>query len=264
MCPDLRLFLQCVLDDSFTELKLSSQLFRSAADRTTTHSVDLITLVALHCSNLRSLHVQNCERWEFTMEMEPILTNSLSKLKYLTKLELSFTTTGDCVPFFTQVGTCCPKLEEMTLVLSSGKPIIGKDQILALVLGERTRHLKASTKDELFGEDSHLHRLQFASDHITPICSSLQHFRLLGEHNRNVWKNIIEFKWSCVLLFRHMPRLQGDLHMIIDSSLELLHDLKNKTLPQIQKGDRNLKWTINAPPPRKYPLNLFLFFLSVN
>ena len=198
------------------------------------------------------------------MEMEPILNNSLSKLKYLTKLELSFTTSGDCVPFFTQVGTCCPKLEEMTLVLSSGKPIIGKDQILALVLGERTRHLKASTKDELFGEDSHLHRLQFASDHITPICSSLQHFRLLGEHNRNVWKNIIEFKWSCVLLFRHMPRLQGDLHMIIDSSLELLHDLKNKTLPQIQKGDRNLKWTINAPPPRKYPLNLFLFFLPVN
>ena len=184
--------------------------------------------------------------------MEPVLTKSLSKLEYLTKLELSFCTTGDCIPFFTQLGTSCPKLEELTLVLGSSRPIIGKEQSLALVLGDKTRHLSQSRQEELFDEDSDLHRLQFAADHITPICHSLKYFRLLGEHNRNVWKNVKEFKWSCVLLFRHMPHLRGDLHIIVDSSLEVLYEIRDEKLPVINAGNKNLRWTINSPPPREF------------
>lgn len=94
---NLRLFLDCVLDDSVTEFHFASQLMPAEPEpnqeAAAFRSIQLVEVVARRCPSLVSLSIpislDDLENWSFTAEMEPILSECLSSFTNLTKLDIA-------------------------------------------------------------------------------------------------------------------------------------------------------------------------------
>ena len=167
---------------------------------------------------------------------------------------------SDCLPFFTHLGNSCPKL--VHLELGQYFPF-NKEQVLALVLGEKVHLLTDPVKQQMWNQ-----HFEFDSQYLTPFCSSLKY---LSAHSSE------DSVWSCAFILRHLPALE----ILSVHSTEAQTDLFPKALmvllkhsedpspvtiaiPAVDGTDKPLlKWTINPLSPRKHLffVHLFVAFL---
>jgi hypothetical protein len=196
-------------------------------------------------------------------------------MKNLSKLKLNLSTSSDCIPFFTNLGTSCPNLK----ILHLGHTFpFELNQQLALILGQRAALLPQSHPLKLLKlgvDETNLHHLQFNKEHTTPICQSLEVlYATIDCKERHLMDGEDEEMLisSRALLLRHFPRLKNcEVETRLWSSyrcpraIQLLHDASqlsgdNITIIEMtgqvenRNGDflRGLKWSINSPPPRKF------------
>jgi len=171
--PDLFLFLDAVLDESFTDLDLRVPVKVAVKDE----ALDLILLVAKHSPFLSSLNFNFGK--PIAAEMGRSFAQSFLELKHLTSLTITDLTDDEyCIPFLESLGTCCPQLSR--LCIKSKFLFESKDHILALVLGGKAKLLpKVATlmsrglKTEKFMKRAHFH-----PDLLTPFCISLKELLL--------------------------------------------------------------------------------------
>jgi hypothetical protein len=152
-------------------------------------------------------------------KFEVVLMKILPKFVNLFELQLTCAISSEhALSFFTQLGTSCPKMKLLKLGSRSDPfPFFPQHQ-LALVLGERKKLLPAPIIEK-FDRASH-NRILFDSDHVTPICSSLQFLSIKSNYyDHGFYKRksrfIPRFNWhkklsfhSAIFLLRHFPQLQ--------------------------------------------------------
>ena len=194
--------------------------------------------------------------------MEPILSECLSSFTNLTKLDIAWSTTSDCIPFFTHIGISCPKLKYLALSFNYHLTL-EKDQVLALVLGNRAELLSQPIKDKMFGDGSNLQHIQFTQ--ITPICHSLEHLNVALEGSNFTCNNSISTLGSrtlpaacrpVVFPLRHMSKLEGHIQDNVLNAIELLFEASQTTgtvleSEVVDQSSNKLDWKINAPSSSK-------------
>ena len=132
--PDLFLFLDSVLDGSFTELELKVPEHVAVKDEKS----DLLQLIAKHSPAVSTLKFNFGKA--IAQEMVESFVQSLLQFHHLTMLTIADLTDDEyCIPFLENLGTCCPQLTH--LHLKSKFLFESKDHILALVLGGKAKLL---------------------------------------------------------------------------------------------------------------------------
>ena len=167
--PDIFLFLDSVLDESFTELELKVPEHVPVKDEKS----DLLQLIAKHSPAVSTLKFNFGK--PITQEMLESFAQSLLQFQHLTMLTIAdLTDDAYCIPFLENLGTCCPQLTH--LHLKSKFLFESKDHILALVLGGKAKLLpKVATlmsrglKTEKFMKRAHFH-----PDLLAPFCITLK------------------------------------------------------------------------------------------
>ena len=166
------LFLDCVLDESFTELEVNVPVDVDVKNE----NWDLIQVIANHCPFLSSLKF-NISKPIASEEMGEAFAQSFLRLKNLTSLTITDLTDDDfCIPFLENLGNSCPKLTHLTIkskFLFGGDEsyAFGYDFIMALVVGKNAQLLPDFS--ELDMNKAHFH-----VDLLSPISSSLKHLLL--------------------------------------------------------------------------------------
>ena len=173
--PDAWVFLDCVLDETFTNLDLFSLPPTNVGK-----SHKLFKTIASRAPFLTTLDMDFESTGELSLKMQTAFTKCLSSLKHLTDLTLkqlksSSFPNGDCKQFLSDLGSSCPHLTSLSLPSFC----FDEENLLVLILGERAATIPDSAKGKLWGTDwSHLHKLQIAKENLTPICSSLKKLEL--------------------------------------------------------------------------------------
>jgi len=210
------LFLDCVLDKSFTELDISP--FTVECDPT-----QLCKIVGNRCSllNMLELDLENCEVIEktpalsMTREIEDGICQMMKNLNNMTFLNLSCSCppTALCMAFFNSLGSSCPQLTHLELKHFP----FGTVQLFALMFGSKEELVPNFFRTQARGTVNQLHSLQFNLKSLTPICSSLMTLRnhrpLVGDQKDNYSDE--ETEGLCILgdsstfafILRHFPKL---------------------------------------------------------
>ena len=172
---DIWVFLDCVLDSSFTELETHVVFPKSELNE------KLVQIICHHSPNIRTLKLN----FEMVMKKTPLeklkpIVTSLSSFVHLTSLSL-YCLNKRQRNMLNFVGYSCPKLQHFCI---TGFPIVKKD-ILALVIGDAL-NLFPVIKEIMLEEESDIHKFRISPEFLTPLCSTLQHLQLedLGERNR--------------------------------------------------------------------------------
>ena len=135
---DLCLFLDCTLDETFTELGLRLPAATCRGPQLDTTKV--IETVSKWCPKLERLEAAFSSMPDFfawrpppympmTVARETAFCSHLSALKNLTYLNICWNSSDDSVPFFSLLGTCCPQMKTLDLPGFS----FGQCHLLALV-----------------------------------------------------------------------------------------------------------------------------------
>ena len=159
--PDLCLFLNCILDNSFEELDFIHPM---APDNQDSYPIKLMEIITQRCPLLTSFTFV-CNKWNAGIELETQFAQSFKKLRCLTKLRINwYEPASDCIHLFANLGHSCPQLKQLGFF--SSVPF-GLVQQMALLLG---------SVSELFpySQLQNLHTLRFAEECVTPLCHSLE------------------------------------------------------------------------------------------
>ena len=226
------LYLDCILDSSFSKLVCSSGQFPYSNQSMTTadgkfYQVKLIELIAKRSPLLQSLSLaipSYCTSALNATDLYISFGKSFQGLKNLTELNLSWNPyyTG-MATFLAHLGDSCHQLKHLKL---SESVHFGRKERLALVLGQSAKLLQQYiTEKTKHGkcEDNILCSIQFADENVTPLCRSLESLTLLGKAQREYGRYVEDDEVgecycivnipSMVFLLRHMPQLQKlDLH----------------------------------------------------
>jgi hypothetical protein len=241
--PDIWEFLDCVLDNSFTELETWVAFPEAEPNEKFVHSI------CNRSPSIEKLKLNFETVWKSTflmVKLHPIIS-SLSTLTHLTSLSL-YHVHHRYSGLLNYIGTSCPKLHHLCI---TGFYIINED-ILALLLGEKLNQFPDREKVE---EKNDIN-LKIMPDALSPFCFTLQHLQLqylmeekqkfkksceLSRHQiLENWKENREFKHNCknsasvARLLRHMPNLRRIDHTrsSVCYAIKLLH--------QIPKANQNL------------------------
>jgi hypothetical protein len=231
--PDIWAFLDCVLDNSFTELETWVAFPKAEPNEKFVHSI---------CNRSPSieklkLNFETVEKSTLLMDkLQPIIS-SLSTLTHLTSLSLYHL--NKChrgsLKF---IGTSCPKLHHLCI---SGFQILNED-IFALLLGEKLnpfpkRIFKSIPKKKVV-DNNDIISLKIMPEALSPFCFTLQHLELnepVEEMLKINKKSCQLYPASVALLLRHMPNLR-----LIDYSGSFSVCFAIKLLRPILKANQNL------------------------
>jgi uncharacterized tellurite resistance protein B-like protein len=239
--PDIWVFLDCVLDNSFTELETWVASPKAEPKEKLVHTI---------CNRSPSIEILKLNfemvgKSKLLMDkLQPIIS-SLSTLTHLTSLSL-YHLNKRHRGLLNCIGTSCPKLHHLCI---TGFLITDKD-ILALMLGEKLNQFPDGEKVE---ENIDIN-LKIRPEVLSPFCFTLQHLQLhhLMEEKQR-FKKICEFftlhhlsnledleekekfKKNCAelysasvaLLLRHMPNLRriDQIRSSVCSAIKLLHQI---------------------------------------
>ena len=171
---------------------------------------------ARHCVSIQGLSfaVPHSTLWNPGVKC----ARSFSGFTNLTFLEVGWSSAKmnsnatKCTEFFTYLGNSCPKLKKLKLGLYLNHRFpFGFEQQLAFILGEADscELIPFSVMDGFRGSSTALHRLQFDSEDITPICSSLQSFEVLSSYgNGDIGFDHRREVSSVAFMLRHIPGLK--------------------------------------------------------
>jgi len=174
--PDIWVFLDCVLDNSFEELEIDAVLPYQDPD------TKLITTIADRSSSLAKLSI-DFSLVKPQMSLDPFIL-SLSALQNLASLSLHEINTGfgtndwdNKMSVFKCIGQSCPLLSYLSV---SGFTVTKKAVLFLIVAGEllddimftKRREKSCETKWSL---DASLQCLRVPPEYLTPLCSTLKH-----------------------------------------------------------------------------------------
>ena len=207
--PDLFTLLECIVDYNFTDLHFFPIPLPSDAMAVDGqfYLTKIINLLAEHCPKLHDLSLKHRSDWKLTQDVEANYSQSFSRLKNLTHLQLGkLSTSDDCLQFFTHLGNSCLNLKSLRLI--NHHLYIGMKHLLALVLGEEVDQFIQKFIAKENEPENNLHLLQIPEDLVTPICRSLIKFEILchseSEHNLGSKAHTS----SMAFILRNMSRLQ--------------------------------------------------------
>lgn len=271
--PDVWVFLDCVLDETFTELDLTI-LPPNLLGR----GHKLFKTIACRAPYLKDLEIDFDCTEELSEKMQTAFIDCLSSLKNLTNLTLrnveSFLTGAAKTKFLTSLGNSCPHLTHLNLLFLE----CDEEDLLSLFLGERTELIPESTKQKLWGEDwNNLYKIQIPREYLTPICSSLQQLELwYSSENGKPCFCVAEEGFStkaisCMaFILRHLSNLNKNVINVFDcceclefNAIDLLYKLSltNSIQAELREEENfhatgnlddcskflNFKWTFNSP-----------------
>jgi hypothetical protein len=246
--PDIWVFLDCVLDDSFTELETWVAFPEAEPNEKFVHSI---------CNRSPSieklkLNFETVGKSALLMDkLQPIIS-SLSTLTHLTSLSL-YHLNKRHRGLLNCIGTSCPKLHYFCI---TGFQILNED-LFALLLGEKLNQFPDREKVE---DKTDIINLKITPEVLSPFCFTLQHLQLQdlmeekqkfkkscelstnrfaailqdSEEKREFTQNCELYSASVALLLRHMPNLRRIDHTrsSVCYAIKLLH--------QIRKANQNL------------------------
>lgn len=202
--PDLSHFLNCILNDSFRVLDFENDHLHQSSNLLLQDHSSPITIVNTAAQWCPSLH-----KISFVLEpselpfksWEAQWVQSLGQFEFLAKLELTWFSSGDCIPFFTHLGTSCPYLKHLKLKQMPFQ----LNQQLALVLGKQAALIPASAKQELWKSEGQLHLLFFSKEFdLAPMCDYLEYLSITSKTNATFKLST----YSSVFILRHFPLLK--------------------------------------------------------
>ena len=263
--PHLWFFLDCVLDESFTDVDLLSTLSPTGTEgqQNLEYKFDskLLAMISHRCPLIKEVKLVNKLKIN-TPALESIFVTSVTSLKHLTKLDINCTMNYSCANLlFTQLGDACPELT--CLNLHSDIPF-ETEQIFNLILGKRAALLPQSVVRGHRWHEQNIY-LQFDEESTTRICKSLKYLYAIkeGRHEKNV-----------IFLLRHLTQLE-EINLKNDntSCMGLLAEMKRENpvsdvIHHHREDRRNglcLQWTTNSPLPRTSHFFFFNFYqLEIN
>ena len=233
---DIWVFLDCVLDTSFTELYTHVAFPRSEPNE------KIVQIIGHRSPNIKTLELD----FEMVMEqtslekLKPIVT-SLSGLVHLTSLSLH------CLSkhhrnILNCIGYSCPKLKHFSV---TGFQIVNQD-ILALVLGDALNLFPE--KQVMLEEETDIHKFEIAPEYLAPFCSTLQHLELeyIDEKDKlQELRKSREYRGVASSAFafaiRHMKNLRridhssslviSSVQLLIQNSKEIYEEMDNVNGP---------------------------------
>ena len=225
--PDLWVFLDSVLDESFVELETYIGFPDSDPNP------KLVPTIAKRCPllNKLKLNFKLLEKEIGLLKMKP-LTKPLISLEHLTHLNLFEMNTYDQLCVLRLIGNSCPSLSH----LSVSKTNLEKSEILALVLGELVDellpYLKASFKKPIWYQDSALQNLVIPAKLRSSFCSSLKDLQLSGEmttrETTRGGRSGYYYGFSAstaAFILRHFPFMQNmGKRLPTGMAIKILHD----------------------------------------
>ena len=220
--PDVSLFLDCILDGSFSRLTCRSRHFPNTPTTPDGkfYPVRLVEVIALQSPQLQGLSLILPSQWRLlnAEESGASFGKSFQSLRNLTELGINWNSPEGMATFFSHLGIACPQLK---LLILGDQVNFGRKERLALVLGKYSELLphylmKKTNEDH---EKNILCSLQFADENVTPLCRSLESLTILGGSQGKRGRNYVEDDEveecycvinipSMVFLLRHMPQLQ--------------------------------------------------------
>jgi len=214
---DIWAFLDCVLDNSFTELDTHVVFPKTEPNEKFVHSI---------CNHSPSIEVLKLN-FEMVGKSTPIeklnpIVASLSSLVNLTSLSL-YLLHKHHRELLNYIGISCPRLQHFCI---TGFRILKKD-ILALMLGET---LKQFPDKEMVEEENDVN-LKISTEYLSPFCFTLQHLQLEDLEEKKKIRKSCEFSGlypaSVALLLRHMPNLRRIDHSSssVSSAVKLLYHI---------------------------------------
>jgi hypothetical protein len=161
--PDAADFLDCVLNDKFTEICIQNPAIEK---------IDAILAVVYNKSpNISSLNVNYCRQnllLSNRLNEQGILL-VLQKFTHLTSLQLDFLP-ENCSTLLCKLGVNCPQL----IHLSLGSFFFGNEHGFALILGEGARLFPVYEQLDWYSERNSTHELEFDPSCLTPLCKTLK------------------------------------------------------------------------------------------
>ena len=229
---DIWVFLDCVLDNSFTELDTHVVFPKAEPNEKIVHSI------CNHSPSMEGLKL----KFEMVEKSTPIdklypIISSLSSLTNLTSLSLYHLNKHhrallDCV------GISCPRLRHFCI---TGFRILKKD-MLALMLGQT---LNRFPDREMVEEENDVN-LKILPEYLSPFCFTLQHLQLEELEEKKKFRKSYEFSGlypaSVALLLRHMPNLRRIDHSSssVSSAVKLLHQIPNKANENLGNSHKDI------------------------
>ena len=184
-------YLDCVLDESITRLKVPCNLPVTFLHGN--NSTNFFEIIAKHSPFLHDIELNfNSSYISRTLNFHPespkMFINSLQLLKSLTSLHIS-QIHYEYRPIFQYIGSSLPALKSLTIC---NYPITAED-ILALIGG----HHHETLLQESNRLADRLPLFQTNADHLTPICATLKYLQLGGTcfFDEN-WTSGLKLKWS--------------------------------------------------------------------
>jgi hypothetical protein len=227
---DIWVFLDCVLDNSFTELETHVVFPKTEPNEKFVHSI---------CNRSPSVEVLKMN-FEMVSKSTPMaklspIISSLSSLVNLNSLSLNLLHKHHR-ELLNCIGISCPRLQHFCI---TGFRILKKD-ILALMLGEK---LKQFPEKEMVEEEKNV-IIEILTEYLSPFCFTLQHLQLEDLEEKKKFRKGSEFSGlypaSVALLLRHMPNLRRIDHSgsSVSSAIKLLHQIPsaNETLGSNHKN----------------------------
>ena len=218
--PSNSLFLDCILDDSFSKLTCLVQHFpqKPILDGKF-YPVRLLEVISDRSPLLQTLSLTIPTHWRL-MNSEKLCASfgkSFQNLKHLTDLYLNWQDFEGMVFFFTHLGNSCSQLKQLTLGNSVN---FGKKERLALVLGKHAsllpQYLMKKTNENHGNNIQCL--LQFSEENVSPLCKSLECLTVLGgaqgKRGRYIENDQVGECYcignipSMVFILRHLPQLK--------------------------------------------------------
>ena len=267
--PDLCLFLNCILNNSFSVLDFEKDhLHQSSILPLDDHCspITIVNTAAQWCPSLRKIAfvIEHSELPLKSWEAQWI--QSFAQFKFLAKLELTWLSSSDCIQFFTHLGSSCPNLKHLKLKQLPFQ----LDQQLALVLGKQAALIPLSVKEDLWRSEGHLHLLSFAKEFdLAPMCQSLEYLSVSSETSASLQLST----YSSVFILRHFPLLKkmsvqfnsnstSPIPVTTSFAIQLLHQisLSSEKVAEVTKITRRgliLKPTNNHLGKSLYSLLLF-------
>lgn len=170
--PDIWVFLDCVLDESFQKLKTLVTIPGFEPNS------KLVSTIVERCPELQMLDLtfelmEKKEIWP-KEKLEPLIL-PLSSLHRLRSLTLSYLDQSQKL-LLRLIGKSCPSLKYLKVLAYNS--ITAKEIVLAVVLGELIDQLVSNWSEELpeWFKDETLWGLRIPPKYLTPLCSTLSSF----------------------------------------------------------------------------------------
>ena len=235
---DIWVFLDCVLDASFTELDTHVVFPKSEPNE------KVVQVIGHHSPNIKTLKLN----FEMVMKQTPLeklkpIITSLSAFFHLTSLSL-YCLSKHKRNILNYVGHSCPKLKHFC---GTGVRIIKKD-ILALVLGDALNLFPE--KEEMLEEESDIHKFQISPEYLAPLCSTLQHLQLEDLEEKKKLRKSCEYSGlapsAVAFAIRHMKNLCRIDHS--SSSVSSAVKLLSQNSKEIYEEMDDVNGSLRLPP----------------